>query len=312
MSSITTLWSLKLSSLIVVLLGLTAPISLAQSLPPLDSSSSSTTSLSSTDGGSSSAQILAQTTLDSSLEQTRTPAPAQLQSVIDQQIEFANQQDLESLIELYAPQFSHADGLDRDQVAQALQQLWETHPDLTYTAQLESWEQQGSDWIAVIATRIEGRQQSERGPFNLDAVVEVENRYRPDPDNPEQLQLVEQAILRESSTLTSGTLPPPVTLKIPETVRAGSIYKLEAIVTEPLGNNVLLGAVIEEPINPLDYIQPISFPLEPLQAGGLFRQADAPDEPGSEWISLMLVSDDGIRVESRRILVTEDLLLLNN
>ncbi|MFQ3584493.1 MAG: hypothetical protein SNJ85_06120, partial [Cyanobacteriota bacterium] len=130
-----------------------------------------------------------------------------------------------------------------------------------------------------------------------------------DPDNPEQLLLIDQEVLREASTLTSGSAPPTVTLNLPDVVKPGSTYSLQAIVAEPLTHSLLLGAVTEQPITPSGYPAVTSFPLEPLQAGGIFRQADAPKEPGAEWISVMLVNQTGITLESRRLTVSDRLAL---
>ncbi|MEO0854223.1 MAG: nuclear transport factor 2 family protein, partial [Cyanobacteria bacterium J06648_11] len=57
-------------------------------------------------------------------------------------------------------------------------------------------------------------------------------------------------------------------------------------------------------VSPADldsYPSALQFPLEPLQAGGLFRRADAPFKPSSEWISVMLIGDGGITIEGQRL-----------
>ncbi|MDX2272596.1 MAG: hypothetical protein NW237_11715 [Cyanobacteriota bacterium] len=248
------------------------------------------------------------TTLDGGIQGIATNPPAVLQELLERQMEAANQQNLPQLMATYSPTFEHADGLNFDQTEAALQTLWQHHPQLTYQAEIQSWQKQGSDLVATVLTEIKGSQVSERGEFQLLSRTTTLNRYRPNPEADQQLQLIEQKVLRESSSLTSGSAPPTVTLQLPESVRPGSTYSLSAVVDEPLGSNVLLGTAIEESITPKRYTDDASYPLEPLQAGGIFRQADAPSEAGSQWISVMLVGQSGIRLESRRVIITDRLL----
>lgn len=241
--------------------------------------------------------------------QVSNPPPEALRNLLNQQIEAANRRDLEGVMATYSPEFRHRDGLDREGVERAIRALWDSHPDLTYSAQIESWRQVGPDIIADVSSQLQGSQASARGSFQVKASALVRNRYRPDPANPEQLLLIEQEVLREASTLTSGSAPPTVTLSLPDVVKPGSTYSLQAVVAEPLTESLLLGAVTAQPITPSGYPAVTSFPLEPLRAGGIFRQADAPKQPGAEWISVMLVSQTGVTLESRRLTVSDRLAL---
>lgn len=237
--------------------------------------------------------------------------PGPLQEIVEAQVSAANQRELEALMTTYHPEFQHEDGLDQEQTEEAIAELWQEYSELNYTAEITSWEFRGAEVFAVISTEVKGQQSSVRGDFSMMTSTEVLNRYRSD-QYPElnttdlgSLQLVSQEVLRETTILQSGSAPPTVTMKLPEVVEAGSTYGLEAIVAEPLRDSVLLGAVIEETVGVEQYQEPSGFPLEPLQAGGLFRQADAPADPGASWISVMLVSEGGITLESRRLQVTE-------
>ncbi len=235
--------------------------------------------------------------------QVSSPPPASLVEWLQKQIDAANRRDLPGVMAGYSPDFRHRDGLDRQGVEEAIRQLWEAHPQLTYSAQIVSWRQVGPEIVAEIASQVQGSQASARGEFQVKAAALVRNRYRPDVANPGQLLLVDQEVLRESSTLISGSAPPTVTFKLPEAVKPGSTYSLQAIVAEPLTQSLLLGAVDEQPVAAGGYLDLTSFALEPLQAGGLFLQADAPPEPGARWISVMLVNQSGLVVESRRLAV---------
>lgn len=229
-----------------------------------------------------------------------TAIPDELQTAVSEAVERANDSDLKGVMNLYSSNFRHDDGLDREQTREAIARLWDKHEDLQYDATIESWERQGDAIEAIVQTDLSGTQTSERGNFQLEGISTVRNRYIPDPSSGE-LRLVAQAVLRESTTLTSGDRPPQFDLNLPQYVAMGAEYDLEAVVTEPLGDRVLLGTVLDSPADLESYQDDAQFPLQPLQAGGLFRRADAPFKPSSEWISVMLVGDGGIRIEGRRL-----------
>ena len=226
-------------------------------------------------------------------------APAELQSALDEMLAAANDRDLEAVMLLFDEGFEHGDGITRDEVSASIAKFWEHHPELDYPATIESWEETAEGFTATIVTDVTGTQASQRGDFVLEASKTVLNRY--ELGNNGNLLLVGQEVLEETSRLQSGDAPPAVTVNIPSSVSVGSEFDVEAIVDEPLGESLLLGAALQEPINAeADLGNPL-VPLQPLQAGGIFRRADAPARPGSEWISVMLVSDSGILIEGRRL-----------
>lgn len=226
--------------------------------------------------------------------------PDALQIAVDEAIARANAGDLDGVMELYSPNFEHADGLDADQTRQAIARLWQKHSELEYEATIASWERQGEAIEAIVQAELTGLQDSPRGDLQLAGTSTLRNRYIPDPESGE-LRLLAQTVLTEATTLTSGDRPPQFDLKLPEYVAMGAEYDLEAIVTEPLGERVLLGAAIDGAADIESYQADLPFPLQPLQAGGLFRRAEAPFKPSSEWISVMLVGDGGMTIEARRL-----------
>ncbi|MEM9154434.1 MAG: hypothetical protein AAFY57_11210 [Cyanobacteria bacterium J06642_2] len=226
--------------------------------------------------------------------------PEVLQAAVAEAISRANERDLDGVMELYSPNFEHADGLDVEQTREAIARLWDKHDELTYDATIAEWERQGEALEATVVTELQGLQDSPRGDLQLTGTATVRNRYLRDAESG-QLKLLDQTVLQESTTLTSGDRPPQFELNVPEAVAMGAEYDLEAVVTQPLGESVLLGAVLADAANVDSYLEDVSFPLQPLQAGGLFRRADAPFKPGSEWISVMLVGDGGITIEGRRL-----------
>ena len=225
--------------------------------------------------------------------------PMELQTAVDEMLEAANNRDLDQVLSQYDADFEHGDGLNLDEISAAISNFWEVHPDLDYRASIQSWAEVADGYEATIVTDVTGIQTSERGDFDLVATSTVLNTFEINDEG--DLLLVGQEVLEESSQLVSGEDPPEVTVNMPTKVSVGSEFDVEAIVEEPLGETLLLGAAIEEPINPESYLESPPLPLQPLQAGGLFRRADAPDRPGAEWISVMLVSDGGIFIEGRRL-----------
>ena len=78
----------------------------------------------------------------------------------------------------------------------------------------------------------------------------------------------------------------------------------DAIVQEPLGNQRLLGRVIDEGVTADDFTVPRPIDLEPLAAGGLFKIGNAPTNPDQRWISSVLIRSDGWVIDTRRLNVT--------
>jgi hypothetical protein len=213
----------------------------------------------------------------------------------------ANAGDLNGVLSLYGSSFQHDDGLTLDQVKAAIAQFWQQHEDLKYTAQIQSWEERRGGFEAVVTSTINGIQTSTTEDFQFAAISTVRNLYQPDPDNPDRLLLIKQTVESETTSLKAGDNPPSVTLNLPTTVSTGSVFDVEAVVKEPLGDRILLGAMAEDLVTPAGYLKPPALPLQPLLAGGLFRRTDAPSRPGAEWISVMLVDNGGTVLESRRL-----------
>ncbi|MGK7912649.1 MAG: hypothetical protein AB4050_14410 [Synechococcus sp.] len=225
--------------------------------------------------------------------------PAELQSTLDDMLAAANERDLDAVMALYGEGFEHGDGLTLDEVSSSITKFWDTHSELNYQATIDNWEETATGFSATITTDVTGTQASERGDFALEASNTVLNQYESDSNG--NLLLASQEVLEESTRLQSGDAPPAVTVNIPTTVSVGAEFDVEAIMEEPLGESLLRGAALEEPIKSETYLDSSLVPLQPLQAGGIFRRADAPSRPGAEWISVMLVSDRGILIEGRRL-----------
>ncbi|NJL37803.1 MAG: nuclear transport factor 2 family protein [Leptolyngbyaceae cyanobacterium SM1_4_3] len=223
-------------------------------------------------------------------------APPELQETLTQIDAAASQGDLEAVMQFYSPEFAHADGLTYETMQQALTAFWERYPDLTYETTLTSWESEGDAIVAETVTNITGTQQAGGRTFTLDATISSRQRFV-------EQQMVSQEILTERSQVTSGENPPTVTVNLPEQVTTGQEYPFDAIVTEPLGDRVLLGTALEEPVGPDGYLTPATLDLTLLPAGGLFKVGQAPATPESRWISAIIIREDGITEVTQRLRV---------
>lgn len=225
-------------------------------------------------------------------------APAELTEIITGIETAANQQDVEGVIEYYSPEFTNTDGLTVDTLSQALKQMWNSFARLKYNTELESWSREGDRLVAVTRTNITGVQNVNGRKARLNSSIRSRQHF-------EGQKLVRQEILTEQSQLSSGANPPQVEVVAPSTVKAGERYSFDLIVNEPLGDRVLLGGVKEDKTGGNLYLNPTAVELEPLPAGGIYKQATAPLLPDSNWLSAVLVRGDGITTVVHRVNVEE-------
>ncbi|WP_250124032.1 nuclear transport factor 2 family protein [Chroococcidiopsis sp. CCMEE 29] len=226
--------------------------------------------------------------------QTPANAPQQLKNVLARIDAAANQRNVNAVMQFYGQNFTHSDGLTRQSMAQALTQVWQRYPQLKYQTQLQSWKPEGKGIVAETVTNITGAQTQDSRNLVLNATIRSRQWY-------ENNQIVRQEILSERSLLKAGTQPPTVDLKLPQQVKPGQQYNFDAIVQEPLGEDYLLGAAIEEPIKPENYLNPKRVELELLSAGGLFKLGRAPAQPDDRWISAVLIRGDGMTMVTQRL-----------
>ncbi|HAG84866.1 MAG TPA: hypothetical protein DCL61_27885 [Cyanobacteria bacterium UBA12227] len=225
-------------------------------------------------------------------------APPQLKETLAQIDAAANSHNIENLAQFYSAEFKNSDGLTRATMEQGLQQLWERYPQLSYRTELQSWENEGNAIVAETVTYITGTQPGESGNWQLESKLRSRQRYE---DN----KIVYSEILAEQTQITSGANPPKVQVNLPEQVRIGQQFAFDVIVEEPLGDNLLLGTAVEEPIQGDRYSQPTDFELELLPAGGIFKLGKAPIRAENRWISAVLISNEGMTTITRRLEVID-------
>ncbi|MFM7887625.1 MAG: hypothetical protein ACKPCM_13255 [Pseudanabaena sp.] len=230
-------------------------------------------------------------------------APPELANIVYALDKAASNQDIEAVMKYYAPTFNHADGLTRDRYKQLLRELWQRYKTISYRTEISKWDKQGDMITAETVTMVQGAKGSENDNFKLDARIISTQTYK---NINGQLQVTSQQVISEQSSLSTGEAPPMVKLRVPELIGVGRQYVLDAIVTEPLGTNLLLGAAIEEPVEAKNYLNDNTINLKPLRAGGLFKIGQAPFSSGDRWISVVLVRESGITITSQRLRVSKD------
>ncbi|NEQ43559.1 MAG: nuclear transport factor 2 family protein [Leptolyngbya sp. SIOISBB] len=223
-------------------------------------------------------------------------APAALINTLEAIETAANAQDLEQLMALYSPNFVGPDGFTRDQYQATLSDFWEQYTSLNYEVELLSWESDGTALVAETLTTVEGSSLMTGRAMQLTAELRSQQRY-------ENGQLVSQKILSEQNQLTAGVMPPNITVQLPDTVAPGSQFTYDAIVIDPLGNRLLLGLAFDEGVTSADFFAPRPVGLEALAAGGLFKIGNAPEKTDQRWISAVIVREDGMVIDTRRLVV---------
>jgi len=232
--------------------------------------------------------------------QAAETVPNELKQVIEQIDTNASQQNLEGVLSFYDRQFKSEDGLTRSSLAEVLAGFWQEYSQIRYSTEVESWQQEGNAWIAETVTTIQGQKMMMGRSMQMRSQIRSRQRL-------ENQKLVSQEILSERTILTAGDNPPTVDFQLPEQVLIGQRFTLDAIVQEPLGNDVLLGAVLEEPVHVNHYLESESIDLELLSAGGLFKLGTAPVIPEPRWISAVLIRGDGITMITQRLRVVSSI-----
>ncbi|NJL00889.1 MAG: nuclear transport factor 2 family protein [Spirulinaceae cyanobacterium RM2_2_10] len=223
-------------------------------------------------------------------------APAELTDVLAQIDAAANRGDLDAVMEFYAPEFRADEAVDRAAIVAGLAKLWERYDSLDYSTQLLDYSQQGDRFIAETETEIRGLRNDGGRDVRLLATLRSRQTIQDG-------QMIRQDVLAERTQLFVGANPPTIDISLPEQVSVGETFSFDVIVKEPLGNNLLLGGALEEVTEGDRYVEPGDFDLELLQAGGIFKQGRAPEQPEDRWLSAIIIREDGITMVTQRLRV---------
>jgi hypothetical protein len=175
--------------------------------------------------------------------------------------------------------------------------MWQNYSNLKYTTTLEGWSAEGRGYTTQTTTKITGVQKLDGRTMNLQATIQSRQKI-------EANQIVRQEILQERTQVTSGSQPPTIELNLPNKIQTNTEYSFDAIVKEPLGEDVLMGGTVEQLVSAQGYAQPTSYKLELLTAGGLFKIARAPGKSGDYWLSTIFIRPSGMTTLTQRIHVT--------
>lgn len=225
--------------------------------------------------------------------QTPANAPAELTKLLTEIDAAANRRDVKAVMAFYGQNFTHSDGLNSQNMGKALTQLWQRYPSLNYRTEIKSWKAEGSATVAETVTTITGTQGTN---LNLKATIRSQQRF-------EGQKIVKQEIFAEQTQLTSGKNPPTIQVNLPEQVKVGEEYNFDVIVREPIGNDILIGTAVEEPVTEKTFFKPSEVELELLNSGGIFKVGKAPATPENRWISAVLMRQGGITTVTVRLRV---------
>ncbi len=228
--------------------------------------------------------------------QAQAPAPAELTTFLGNIDAAANTHNAANVMNFYAPAFQNSDGLTPTNMQTALTNLWKRYNNLTYRTELKTWKQEGKTWVADTITYITGTKQEGDREFQLTSELEARQYI-------ENQKIVRQEILNERSQITSGEKPPTVKISLPDSVKRGQEFNFDAVVQEPLGDDLLLGVAIEEPITPEGFLDDTTAKLEPLNSGGIFKVGKAPSKGNQHWLSAVIVRHNGITMVTQRLTV---------
>jgi hypothetical protein len=221
--------------------------------------------------------------------------PADVAGLISKIDQAANSRQLPALLENFAANYT-VDGMSRSQWQQQVTGLWKSFPSLRYSTTIQSWKQNATGISIDITTQIEGVGTDEGKQSKLLAKIQA-RQYIVNG------KVSQQQILNEQVVSSVGAKPPTVDMVVPDKLRPSEDYNIDVIVQEPLNDDVMMGALSEQPVSSSSYGKSTPYKLELLSTGGLFKNAKAPSKAGDYWLSAVFVRPDGITTITRRIYV---------
>ena len=224
-------------------------------------------------------------------------APAEVQSLLSELAVATRDRNLDGVMAFYSEAFTSDTGFDYAQLRQTLETLWQQYPDIAYEVELLSWQAAGPG-IYTIETRTQVTGKQTRADRVLTLTADITSRQRLEAG-----QIVAQETLSETSRLVSGTNPPTLQVQLPPALSPGQSYSFDTIVVEPLEGRTLMGVAVEEGVTSTDFFEPRPVVFDILSAGGLYKVGTAPTDTDSRWLSTVVIREDGLVVETRRLRV---------
>ncbi len=225
-------------------------------------------------------------------------APPAILNLLQEMDAASSRKDLKAVLKYYSPTFTHSDGLNYTTLQPAVTAFWQSTKTLQYSTKIDSWQAQGDNYTLETTTTIKGVQAAADRDMNLTATIKSKTTVV-------NQKIASQEILGEQTRLSFGEKPPAVQVNLPQQVNVAQTFNFDVVVTTPVGEDLLLGAAVEEPITPEQYLKRTDVALEPLAAGGLFKVGQAPPQPTREWISAVLIQEGGMTIVSQRLNVVK-------
>ena len=234
------------------------------------------------------------------LAQSSYKTPKKLTEILEKIDKAASRQDLKDVMNFYSNDFTNSDGLNRESLEAALKNFWQLYKSVKYRTKVQSWETDGDTIVAETITYITAIQEMKDRNLTLKSTITSKQRY-------ENEKIVEQEILTERSQVTSGKTPPTISVNLPAEVEVGEKYNFDVVVEEPLGEQMMLGTALTEPINENSYtFEPAKFKLEILSSGGIFKIGEVTENLDSQWLSAILMRKGGITISTYRLRVISE------
>jgi hypothetical protein len=221
--------------------------------------------------------------------------PAAVSNLLNQVDQSANNKQLAALNSSFAPNYT-VDGLNRAAWERGVKKLWQRYPNLRYRTIIKSWRPEGASTSVETLTTIAGSQTQNNQLSRLNSQLLSRQKIVGG-------KITQQQILSENTVITSGNKPPTVELNIPKQLKVNELYSIDAIVVEPLIDDVVMGKVVEQPVSASGYAKSAEYSLDVLATGGLFKKAKAPSKPGEYWMSAVLVRQGGMTTVTQRVRV---------
>lgn len=211
----------------------------------------------------------------------------------------ASNENMNGVMRFYSDDLQHSDGITAKDFEAMLTDFWETYDNLNYATEVTDWQETDTGFITTTVTTVTGQTNYNALPLSFESTVESRQVIR-------DRQIIEQDILAESSQIHFGQMPPTLNVNLPSTVRPGETFYFDVIVLEPIGESLLMGTAFSEPVSLETFRTVPLLDMNGLGAGGLFKVGDAPLAPGQEWVTGLVVREDGITGVTQRLRIVGD------
>lgn len=234
-----------------------------------------------------------------------------------------NAKNIGAISDLLTSDYVHDDGYNRGTLAKSLQRLWKQYPNLTYKTEIVRSDMKGENETIETLTTIDGHRNNSSGQvWKITGTIRSQQIVQAN-------RIRSQSILSEQTQITIGEKPPTVIVNLPNTVTVGKAYKYEAVIQEPINDDLLMGTVFDNLVSPALLTQnqlQLQLPsiaellsgrtrktptpansaqivkLSRLPSGGFFKVGTASKVPETRWISAVLARHDGgITITTHRL-----------